>query len=202
MLISLCSLSFSQLIFADSFLEICFSRSAICVCNHHSPHYIYHCVFHIFHVLMLTLMAVFIKCGNIWFYCSFIKSIMECNCMKPYKFLTLRLLKQCIYAWSIKVYTANKTNNFIICIITINILAWLTYFDQRTDWLVWLTEQRSLYNNSYTMEFEMERVECVDGNGLVVDCSFNAPSFNASHCNNAVLGVSVPHLFKNRAKQL
>ncbi|XP_052705703.1 tectonic-1-like isoform X3 [Crassostrea angulata] len=50
-------------------------------------------------------------------------------------------------------------------------------------------EQRSLYNNSYTMEFEMERVECVDGNGLVVDCSFNAPSFNASHCNNAVLGV-------------
>lgn len=39
------------------------------------------------------------------------------------------------------------------------------------------------------MEFEMERVECVDGNGLVVDCSFNAPSFNASHCNNAVLGV-------------
>lgn len=65
MLISLCSLSFSQLIFADSFLEICFSRSAICVCNHHSPHYIYHCVFHIFHILMLTLMAVFIKCGNI-----------------------------------------------------------------------------------------------------------------------------------------
>lgn len=65
MLISLCSLSFSQLIFADSFLEICFSRSVICVCNHHSPHYIYHCVFHIFHILMLTLMAVFIKCGNI-----------------------------------------------------------------------------------------------------------------------------------------
>nr|XP_011447005.2 tectonic-1 isoform X3 [Crassostrea gigas] len=50
-------------------------------------------------------------------------------------------------------------------------------------------EQRSLYNNSYTMEFEMERVECVDGNGLVVGCSFNAPSFNTSHCNNAVLGV-------------
>lgn len=65
MLISLCLLSFSQLIFANSFLEICFSRSAICVCNHHSPHYIYHCVFHIFHILMLTLMAVFIKCGNI-----------------------------------------------------------------------------------------------------------------------------------------
>uniref|UniRef100_K1PA71 Tectonic-3 n=1 Tax=Magallana gigas TaxID=29159 RepID=K1PA71_MAGGI len=55
-------------------------------------------------------------------------------------------------------------------------------------WIINGTE-RSLYNNSYTMEFEMERVECVDGNGLVVDCSFNAPSFNASHCNNAVLGV-------------
>lgn len=137
MLISLCSLSFSQLIFADSFLEICFSRSAICVCNHHSPHYIYHCVFHIFHILMLTLMAVFIKCGNIWFYCSFIKSIMECNCMKPYKFLTLRLLKQCIYAWSIKVYTAYKTNNLIICIITINILAWLTLISVLTDLYDW-----------------------------------------------------------------
>nr|XP_011447004.2 tectonic-3 isoform X2 [Crassostrea gigas] len=58
-----------------------------------------------------------------------------------------------------------------------------------TTTVVVTTEQRSLYNNSYTMEFEMERVECVDGNGLVVGCSFNAPSFNTSHCNNAVLGV-------------
>lgn len=89
MLIFLCSLSSSLSFFADSFLEIFFSRSAICVCNHHSPHY--HCVFHIF---MLTLMAVFIKCGNIRFYFyqylkfiqSFNKSIMECKCMKLYKF--------------------------------------------------------------------------------------------------------------------
>lgn len=58
-----------------------------------------------------------------------------------------------------------------------------------TTTVVMTTEQRSLYNNSYTMEFEMERVECLDVNGLVVDCSFNTPAFNTSHCNNVVLGV-------------
>ncbi|XP_061183237.1 tectonic-1-like isoform X2 [Saccostrea echinata] len=54
--------------------------------------------------------------------------------------------------------------------------------------------QRSLYNNSYTMEFELERVECLDRTGLVVDCPFVSTSppnatFNTSHCNNVVLGV-------------
>lgn len=50
------------------------------------------------------------------------------------------------------------------------------------------------------MEFEMERVECVDGNGLVVGCFFNVLLFNIFYCNNAVLGVSVLYLFKNIVK--
>ncbi|XP_062616316.1 tectonic-3-like isoform X2 [Saccostrea cucullata] len=65
---------------------------------------------------------------------------------------------------------------------------------QATTTVLQTTVERSLYNNSYTMEFELERVECQDQTGLVVDCPFTPTSppnatFNTSHCNNVVLGV-------------
>nr|XP_022303176.1 tectonic-3-like isoform X2 [Crassostrea virginica] len=50
------------------------------------------------------------------------------------------------------------------------------------------TEQRSLYNNSYTTGFEW--VECVERTGQVVDCSTPpTPTLNSSHCNSVVLEV-------------
>lgn len=55
--------------------------------------------------------------------------------------------------------------------------------------------QRSLYNNSYTTEIKLDRVVCLGIDGLVVDCSFAVtsppdPTFNTTHCNDVVLGVS------------
>lgn len=53
----------------------------------------------------------------------------------------------------------------------------------------------NLYNNSYTMNIELDTVECQDIEGVTIDCLFNGdppgPTYSNGVCSNVVLRVSL-----------